>query len=249
MYEVDVRPAVMGTINLSRDSTYRESIATSTGSALRKGRITVAQGADLVDVGAETSTVRASRVGLLEQTELLVPVIEGLVDEGIVVSAGAHEPALVRARLVVGATIRNLSGTAHHGEMYALVSESEATVMMCYAGGANVREISDVTIADDPIPGLRYHFEKRLAKASAAAVANIAIDLGMGFFYGNLVDPMTRVLHRWSVLLNSFPCAYSGCQSAMRCCCLRHLRGSVPHRGRILHGAQHARGDQHPANP
>ena len=58
-FEVVVRPAVMGTINLSRDSTYRESIATSTESAIRKGRIMAAQGADFVDLGAESSTAKA----------------------------------------------------------------------------------------------------------------------------------------------------------------------------------------------
>jgi dihydropteroate synthase len=204
VYEVDVRPAVMGTINLSRDSTYRESIATSTGSALRKGRIMVAQGADFVDVGAESSTARASRVGPLEQIELLVPVIEGLVAEGIVVSAETYEPAVVRACLVAGAAILNLTGTAHHEEIYALAAEFGATVVMCFVGGANVREISDVTSDDDPIPELLHHFETRLAQARAAGVVNLAIDPGMGFFYGNLVDPMTRVRHQSSVLLNSF---------------------------------------------
>lgn len=203
-FEVDVRPAVMGTINLSRDSTYRESIATSAESAIRKGRVMAAQGADFVDIGAESSTAKASRVGPNEQIALLVPVIEALTEQGVIVSAETYEPAVVRACLAAGAQILNLTGTAHHDEIYALAAEFEATVVMCFVGGANVRDITNVTVDDDPIPGLLEHFERRLAQARAAGVSSIVIDPGMGFFYGNLVDPMTRARHQSSVLLNTF---------------------------------------------
>ncbi len=204
VFEVDVRPAVMGTINLSRDSTYRESIATSTESAIRKGRIMTAQGADFVDIGAESSTAKASRVGPNEQIALLVPVIEALTEHGVVVSAETYEPAVVRACLEAGAKILNLTGAAHHDEINALAAEFGATVIMCYVGGANVRDITNVTVDDDPIPGLLEHFERRLAQARAAGVSSLVIDPGMGFFYGNLVDPMTRARHQSSVLLNTF---------------------------------------------
>lgn len=203
-FEVDVRPTVMGTINLSRDSTYRESIATSTESAIRKGRIMAAQGAGFVDIGAESSTAKASRVGPNEQIALLVPVIEALTEHGVVVSAETYEPAVVRACLEAGAKILNLTGAAHHDEIYALAAEFGATVIMCYVGGANVRDITNVTVDDDPIPGLLDHFERRLAQARAAGVVSLVIDPGMGFFYGNLVDPMTRARHQSSVLLNTF---------------------------------------------
>lgn len=203
-FEVDVRPAVMGTINLSRDSTYRESIATSAESAIRKGRVMAAQGADFVDIGAESSTAKASRVGPNEQIALLVPVIEALTEQGVIVSAETYEPAVVQACLAAGAQILNLTGTAHHDEIYALAAEFGATVVMCYVGGANVRDITNVTVDDDPIPGLLEHFERRLAQARAAGVSSLVIDPGMGFFYGNLVDPMTRARHQSSVLLNTF---------------------------------------------
>ena len=203
-FDVDVRPTVMGTINLSRDSTYRESIATSAESAIRKGRVMAAQGADFVDIGAESSTAKASRVGPNEQIALLVPVVEALTEQGVVVSAETYEPEVVRACLSAGAQILNLTGTAHHDEIYALAADFGATVVMSYVGGANVRDITNVTVDDDPIPGLLEHFERRLAQARAAGVASLVIDPGMGFFYGNLVDPMTRARHQSSVLLNTF---------------------------------------------
>ena len=119
-------------------------------------------------------------------------------------SAETYEPAVVRACLAAGAQILNLTGTAHHDEIHALAAEFGATVFMCYVGSANVRDITNVTVDDDPIPGLLEHFERRLAQARAAGVTSLVIDPGMGFFYGNLVDPMTRARHQSWVLLNTF---------------------------------------------
>ncbi len=203
-WDVDVRPAIMGCVNLSRDSTYRESVAVSTESAIRKARIMAAQGADFVDIGAESSTAKAQRVGADGQIAALVPVIEQLSADGIVVSAETYEPAVVRACLEAGAQILNLTGTAHHQEIYQLASEFNATVVLCYVGGNNVREITDATVGEDPIPGMLEHFTERIAIARAAGVDRIVIDPGMGFYYGNLVDPGVRVRHQTRVLLNTF---------------------------------------------
>ncbi|MGV1036198.1 MAG: dihydropteroate synthase [Candidatus Nanopelagicales bacterium] len=203
-WDVDVRPAIMGCVNLSRDSTYRESVAISTESAIRKARIMAAEGADFVDIGAESSTAKAQRVGADGQIAALVPVIERLSAEGVVVSAETYEPAVVRACLEAGAQILNLTGTDHHQEIYQLASEFKATVVLCYVGGKNVREITDATVGEDPIPGMLEHFTGRIEVARAAGVDRIVIDPGMGFYYGNLVDPSVRVRHQTRVLLNTF---------------------------------------------
>src|SRR5688572_15875153 len=80
----DDDPVIMGTLNLSRDSTYRESVAVSTSSAIRKARVQIAQGARVVDVGAESSTARAARVDPDEQIARLLPVITEIAVETVV---------------------------------------------------------------------------------------------------------------------------------------------------------------------
>ena len=198
------RAALMATVNLSRDSTYRESIAISTEAAIRKSRVYFAQGADLVDIGAESSTAKASRVTADDQIARLVPVIEQLTSDSIPVSAETYEPAVVKACLKAGAKVLNFTGTAHEEEILDLASEFNATVILCYVGGANVREITDLKLNEDPIPGLRDYFANRIDTALKHGVKNIVIDPGMGFYYGNLVDPLTRVRHQTNVILNSF---------------------------------------------
>ena len=198
------QPALMATVNLSRDSTYRESIAISTEAAIRKSRVYFAQGADLIDIGAESSTAKAARVNAQDQIRALVPVIEQLSADGIPVSAETYEPEVVKACLQAGAKVLNFTGNEYEAEILDLASEFNATVVMCYVGGANVREITDLNLDADPIPALAAYFEKRIESALSHGVTNIVIDPGMGFYYGNLVDPLTRVKHQTNVILNSF---------------------------------------------
>ena len=198
------QPALMATVNLSRDSTYRESIAISTEAAIRKSRVYFAQGADLIDIGAESSTAKAARVNAQDQIRALVPVIEQLSADGIPVSAETYEPEVVKACLQAGAKVLNFTGNEYEDEILDLASEFNATVVVCYVGGANVREITDLNLDADPIPALAAYFEKRIESALSHGVSNIVIDPGMGFYYGNLVDPLTRVKHQTNVILNSF---------------------------------------------
>ena len=126
--DLDADPLLMGVVNLSRDSTYRESIAVSTASALRRARAMHAQGAGLVDLGAESTTLRASRVDSQAQIAALVPVIEPLAAEGIPISVEAYSPAVVRACLAAGAQVVNLTGSADLEAIYSLAAEHDAAV-------------------------------------------------------------------------------------------------------------------------
>ena len=198
------QPVIMATVNLSRDSTYRESIATGAESAIRKARVAAAAGADLVDIGAESTTARAARVTTDDQLTSLLPVIEQCADDGIAVSVETYDPEIARAGLAAGAQVLNLTGASHQEDMYDIAAEFGATVILCYVKGANVREITDVRLDSDPIPGLIEHFAERIEVARGHGVDRIVIDPGMGFYYGNLVDPLTRVRHQTEVILNTF---------------------------------------------
>ena len=88
--------SLMGCVNLSRDSTYRESVATSPADAVRIGRIQAAQGAAIIDLGAESSNAKAARVSADDQIASLMPAVKGLAAEAIV-SVETYEPTVVQA--------------------------------------------------------------------------------------------------------------------------------------------------------
>lgn len=203
-FDFDRRSAVMGVVNMSRDSWYRESVAPTKQAAIARGRVLAAQGADLVDVGAESTILDAERVDAALQIEQLAPVVEALSADGIPVSVETYEPEVVEACLEAGAALINLTGTAHHEEIFSLAARHEAAVVLCHVDGENVREVGEATLDEDPIPGLIAHFEPRIERARAAGVRRLLVDPGMGFYYSNLLDGEDRVRHQAGIFLNSF---------------------------------------------
>lgn len=203
-HDLDARPMLMGVVNLSRDSTYRDSIAVSTESAVRRGRVMAAQGAGLIDIGAESTTARAARVDERGQVAALVPVVERLAADGIATSVEAYSPAVVRACLRAGAAVVNLTGSTNLSETYELAAEHQAAVVLCYVPGANVRDVAEVTLDRDPLPVLVDYFAARIEQARACGVRELLVDPGLGFYYANLTDPLVRARHQAQVLLGSF---------------------------------------------
>jgi dihydropteroate synthase len=203
--DTDARPALMGVVNLSQDSWYRESIAPSTAAAVRLGRVLAAQGADVVDVGAESVVAGSARVGPQDQVRALVPVVEQLADAGVAVSVESYQPEVVAAVLGAGAKVLNLTGSVDDDAMFTLAAEHDTALVLCHVLGDNPRELSDVPVDDDPYPAMLEQFAARAARARELGVtAGICVDPGVGFGFRRLTSPVDRVRHQTAVLLGSF---------------------------------------------
>ncbi|WP_323792507.1 dihydropteroate synthase [Nocardioides sp.] len=205
-FDTDTEPVVMGVVNLSRDSTYRESVATSTANAVRRGRVLAAQGAHLIDVGAESTNVTKARVDADQQIRSLVPVIEALAADDIAVSIESYAAPTVRAGLEAGARALNLTGSDDDAAMFDLAAEYDAAVVLCHVYGAHARDLDtgrDPSADTDPVPEMLERFEQRIGAARAAGVTSLSIDPGVGFSF-RTDDPLERSRHQASVLLNSF---------------------------------------------
>lgn len=198
----DGHVTLMGTVNLSPDSTYRESIAHSTAAAIRKGRVQAAQGAAIIDLGAEASGDDAERVGSEEQLERQLPVVEALARE-TVVSVETYRPEVVKGVLEAGARMINLTGREREDEMLSLVAGHDASVLMCFGLGANVRDNQELPDERDLLPFLTDHFSERLEHARSLGVDKVVIDPGMGFSFPNL-GGLDRARLQSRVLMQSF---------------------------------------------
>lgn len=203
-FDTDVEPILMGVVNLSRDSTYRESIAPTRADAVRRALTLQAQGAHVIDVGAESSRSGADRVTEREQITSLVPLVEELSANGVPVSVESYELEVVRECVKAGAAVVNLTGTKDAEAIYEIVGEHDASLVMCFTPGETVRDELQVRIHRDPVPPLVEHFAPRIQQASERGVRSIAIDPGLGFFYGSGVGPIRKAQHQAQVLLHSF---------------------------------------------
>ncbi len=210
-FDFNTRSAIMGVINLSPDSWYRESVCLSTEAALQRGEILCAQGAAIVDVGAESTLAQAARLDESAQNSKLLPVIRGLRAAGILVSVETYHADVARACLEAGANVLNLTGSARGTEIYRMVADHDAAVIICYVQGENVRAVGDFDFGSDPIALMHEYFAREIELASLAGVTKILIDPGLGFYYRNLKDSAVRVRHQMATFLNTFRLRILGC--------------------------------------
>lgn len=203
-FHFNSQPAIMGVVNLSADSWYRESVCLTTEAAVQRGKVLAAQGAQIIDVGAESTLAHAARLDDHGQNSKLIPVIRELRANNILVSVETYSPAVTRATLEAGANILNLTGTEASDEIFQLVAAHDAAVIICYVDGKNVREVGNFDLSADPIPMLRDFFGRQIEIARANGVEKIFIDPGLGFYYRNLQDSATRVRHQMNIFLNTF---------------------------------------------
>ncbi|MCX6423804.1 MAG: dihydropteroate synthase [Actinobacteria bacterium] len=142
------RPALMGVINLSRQSWYRESISVSTAAAIKRGRVLWAQGASVVDLGAESTQNYADDISPRQQVESLLPVIAALSAE--VELAARHEAAVIMC-FSQGENVR-VSTVLSVGDdpIPMLIDHFEPRISRAVAAG-----VSRIFID----PGLGFHYE------------------------------------------------------------------------------------------
>lgn len=198
------RGALMGVVNLSPDSWYRESVTLTAEAAIRRGAVLSAQGADLVDVGAESSLLHAERIDAEGQNSRLLPVVRGLRERGVLVSVETYQPAVTRSCFEAGANVLNLTGTDPTEAMFRLAAEHEAAVILCFVQGENVREVGDFDLRADPVDLMYEYFARQIERATRCGVRRLLVDPGLGFYYRNLGDSAVRVRHQTRVFLNTF---------------------------------------------
>jgi dihydropteroate synthase len=203
-FNFNSEPAIMGVVNLSPDSWYRESVCLTTESAIQRARVLHDQGAEIIDIGAESTLAQAARADEAVQNSKLIPVIENLRAADILVSVETYQPAVTRACFDAGANVLNLTGAEQSEELFRMVAAHDAVVIICYVQGKNVREVGDFDFSADPVELMRDYFSRQIEIAQRNGVEKIFLDPGLGFYYRNLQDSAVRVRHQMNVFLNAF---------------------------------------------
>jgi dihydropteroate synthase len=198
------RPAIMGVVNLSADSWYRESVCLRADRAIHRGQVLSSQGADIIDVGAESTLAQAERSDAAKQRSKLLPVVQGLRSANILVSVETYDLLVARSALEAGANVLNLTGIEHAETIFRMAADHRAAVIICYVQGKNVREVGGYDLKADPAGAMRDYFARMIELATACGLERLLIDPGLGFYYRNLQDSALRVRFQMQVFLNTF---------------------------------------------
>jgi dihydropteroate synthase len=203
-FAAEAGPHLMGVVNLSPDSWYRESVCLHADAAIERGLRLTVEGARIIDVGAESTLAHAALVDPTAQTGALLPVVKGLASSNVLVSVETYHPVVAEACLEAGASVLNLTGTVGTEAFYKLAAEYQAGVIICYVQGDHVRAVGDFDFAGDHTAALHEYFSRQIDLAVQCGVKRIWIDPGMGFYYRNLQDSSVRVRHQMKTFLNTF---------------------------------------------
>jgi dihydropteroate synthase len=173
----------MGVVNVTPDSFSDGGRWFDTSTAVKHGLDLVAQGADLVDVGGESTRPGATRVDEAEELRRVIPVVRGLASEGVTISVDTMRASVAEQALAAGAVLVNdVSGGLADPAMVPMVADAGVPfVVMHWRGflrGDTVRGVYD-DVVTEVVDELRARVEAVLEAGVAAD--RIVVDPGLGF--------------------------------------------------------------------
>jgi dihydropteroate synthase len=187
---------LMGVVNVTPDSFSDGGLYLDSEAAIAHGRELAAAGAEILDVGGESTRPGAETVPAEEELRRVVPVIRGLRDVDCDVSVDTSKAAVAGAALEAGAGIVN-DVTALRGdpEMAALCAERGATVVLMHMLG-DPRTMQDDPRYDDVVDDVKAFLAERLEAAIAAGIAEERVWLDPGIGFGKTAAHNLELLRR-----------------------------------------------------
>jgi dihydropteroate synthase len=186
----------MGIVNVTPDSFSDGGAYSNVDDAVKHARQMVGDGADLLDVGGESTRPGSDSIPAEEERDRVLPVIAGIVRErpDIPVSVDTRKPDVARAAIQAGATIVNDVSAGRDPAMFGVVAESGAGMILMHMKG------EPKTMQDDPtyydvVAEVRGFLGDRIEAALAAGVdlEQLCIDPGIGF--GKTLAHNLAILH------------------------------------------------------
>ena len=177
-----VRPLVMGVLNVTPDSFSDGGRFLDRGSALAHACSMRDDGADLIDVGGESSRPGAKPVDEKVEIERVIPLVEALAREGVVVAIDTRKPAVMRAAIAAGASMVNdIAALTAPGAIEACVPNATGICLMHMRGEPATMQRAPAY--DNVVTEVRDFLVERARACEAAGIGaeRIAIDPGFGF--------------------------------------------------------------------
>ena len=190
----EARPVLMGVVNVTPDSFSDGGSWFEPAAATAHGRALVGDGADLVDVGGESTRPGAERPSVREELRRVLPVIEALADEGVVVSVDTMRAEVAAQALDTGAAVVNdVSGGLADPDMVPLVAERGCPYVAMHWRGHST-QMQSRAVYDDVVGEVCAELAARRDAILAAGVApeRLVLDPGLGF--------AKHAPHNWALL-------------------------------------------------
>jgi dihydropteroate synthase len=175
------KPLLMGVLNITPDSFSDGGKFTNLDAALAQAKRLVSEGADILDVGGESTRPGAVRVSLDEEIARVVPVIEAIKNLGAEISIDTMNSETARAAVAAGASIINdVSGGLNDPAIFQVAAETDATLVISHWRGHS-DQMDSLNHYESIGRDVAAELDKQVNLAKAAGVTKIVIDPGLGF--------------------------------------------------------------------
>ncbi|MFE2928814.1 dihydropteroate synthase [Streptomyces goshikiensis] len=200
------RCGVMGVVNVTPDSFSDGGRWFDTTAAVKRGLDLVAEGADLVDVGGESTRPGAPRVDEEEELRRVVPVVRGLASEGVVVSVDTMRASVAAQAVAAGAALVNdvSGGLADPGMIPAVAAAEVPFVVMHWRGFSD--NMNSLAVYDDVLAEVTAELRARVDAVISGGIApeRLLVDPGLGFAK-NAEHDLALVAHLAELRALGFP--------------------------------------------
>jgi dihydropteroate synthase len=195
------QPRVMGIVNVTPDSFSDGGAHASTGAAVRHCVQLVEEGADILDIGGESTRPGSPAVPLVEELDRVLPVLREAVELGVPVSVDTYKPEVMRAALELGADIVNdVWALRQSGARQAVAAHPSCGICLMHMH-RDPQTMQAAPMAGDVLPAVRTFLEQQaqLLLALKVDASRIVLDPGIGF--GKTVAQNFSLLARQHELL------------------------------------------------
>lgn len=193
------RPLVMGIVNVTPDSFSDGAQHFHAPQAIEHARSLLEQGADILDIGGESTRPGAQAVGVDDELTRVLPVLEGIRDWGVPISVDTCKPAVMAAVLAAGADmINDINGFRAPGAVEAVARTACGLCVMHMQG--EPRTMQAHPVYDDVVGEVRAFLAQRVHVLRERGVAAARIVLDPGFGFGKALDHNYRLLRELQAL-------------------------------------------------
>lgn len=187
------RPRIMAIVNVTPDSFSGDGLARNVDAALASAEAAVAAGADLLDIGGESSRPGAAPVSEQEELDRVMPLVERLAGWGVPVSVDTVKPVVMRAAIAAGAAmINDINAFRAEGAVEAVAGSDAALCVMHMQG--EPRTMQRAPHYDDVVADVLAFLDERMSVLRAADVVDQRVVLDPGFGFGKTLEQNLELL-------------------------------------------------------
>jgi len=181
------RPLVMGVVNVTPDSFSDGGLYASAQQAVAHARRLVEEGADILDIGGESTRPGAAQVALDEERQRVLPVLEALAGCGVPLSVDTRKPEFMLEAIAAGAAMINDVTALTAPAALEAVAQAPVAVCLMHMQG-DPRTMQESPSYQDVVREVRDYLAQRVAAAEQAGIARDRIVVDPGFGFGKTVE-------------------------------------------------------------